>query len=94
MAHYHVKSWPRFFQPIVDGHKLHDLRDKRDRPYAVGDTLTLQEYDPFDGRYTGREQDVVITFITSNDTPCAFSSAMLDRDAAILSLRLVGPVRG
>lgn len=90
---YKLKSWPAFFQPIVDGAKKHDLRDKRDRPYAVGDVLTLQEYEPFSGVYTGREQDVRVTFITSNDTPCAFSSAMLDRNAAILSLELIGPVR-
>lgn len=93
MAHYRIKSWPRFFQPIVEGRKKHDLRDKRDRPYAVGDTLTLQEYDPFDGVYTGREQDVEVTFITSNDTPCAFSNAYLARDAAILSIDLIGPLR-
>jgi len=32
---------------------------------------------------------VEITYITSNNTPCAFSSAVLDKDYCILSLRLM-----
>ena len=94
MAHYKVKSWSQFFWPIVDGIKKHDMRDLTDRPYKVGDELTLQEYDAFKGRYTGMEQDVKITFITSKDTPCAFSSGFLDDRACILSFELLGPVQG
>lgn len=90
---YEIKSWPQFFQPIVDGAKKHDMRDKTERDYQVGDILRLCEYDPFGGQYTGRYQDVKITFITSNDTPCAFSSAMLAKPAAILSFELVGDVQ-
>lgn len=86
-----VKSWRQFFRAIVNGTKKHDLRDMADRNYKVGDTIILREYDQFEGRYTGMCQRVKITFITSEDTPCAFSSAVLQRGYAILSLELEGP---
>jgi hypothetical protein len=89
MANYKVKSWPVYFQQFLNGNKKHDMRDLRDRPYSVGDTLTLQEYDPFEGKYTGREQEVKITYVTSTQTPCALSSAMLDKNACILSIEKV-----
>ena len=81
-----VKSWTSFFQAFRTGAKKHDMRDLKDRVYKVGDTLILQEYDPFKGEYTGEELSMKITYITSRDTPCAFSSAALDRDYCILSL--------
>ena len=82
-----LKSWPRFFQAIVDGEKKHDLRSKIDRDFKIGDILKLREYDPFGDGYSGREFYVEVTYITSNDTPCALSSMALDRDCVILSLR-------
>lgn len=86
--HHVVKSWTHFFQEIKAGRKLHDMRDLKDRSYRVGDTMTLREYDPFLGEYTGDELDVEITYITSADTPCAFSSAALAPGFCILSLKL------
>jgi hypothetical protein len=85
---YAVKSWTHFFQAIKRGDKLHDMRDLKDRNYRIGDILNLQEYDPFTGKYSGDECKVMITYITSADTPCAFSSAALAPGFAILSLRL------
>lgn len=87
---YEVKSWPSFFSAMVSGKKLHDMRDKRDRQYKVGDRMKLREYDPFNGVYTGREAVFEITYITSNDTPCAMSSAALDKNFCILSVKLLG----
>jgi ASC-1-like (ASCH) protein len=89
MAQYEVKSWTHFFKAIKTGKKTHDLRDLRDRKYKVGDTLILKEYDPFLGQYTGDECRVLITYITSNETPCAFSSSVLPKDYCILSISLV-----
>jgi hypothetical protein len=86
---YDVKSWSHFFQAIRAGNKMHDMRDLRDRNYKVGDVLNLQEYDQFTGKYSGKECTVMITYITSADTPCAFSSAALAPGFCILSLRLV-----
>lgn len=88
MAHHVLKSWPQFFQPILDGAKKHDMRSIQDRTFAIGDTLLLEEFDPFGGGYTGRSLEARVTFITSKDTPCAFSSSWLDNAAAILSLEV------
>lgn len=84
-----MKSWPAFFQAILSGFKRHDIRSKKDRNFAVGQHWRLAEYDPFAGVFTGRELIVEITYITSNETPCAYSSAVLDRDACVLSFRVV-----
>lgn len=81
-----VKSWCAFFQAFKSGAKKHDMRDMFDRDYKVGDVLILNEYDPFKGEYTGEKLAMRITYITSRDTPCAFSSAALSRDFCILSL--------
>ena len=87
MNEYRVKSWSPFFQAIKRGDKLHDMRDLKDRKYKVGDVLVLEEYLPFEGCYTGETQRVEITYITSADTPCAFSSAALAPGYCILSLK-------
>lgn len=89
MTEHVVKSWPQFFQPMLDGRKKHDMRNLKDRNYKINDTLLLQEYDPFKGEYTGREARFLITYVTSKATPCALSSAMLDDDGCILSLELL-----
>lgn len=86
MTKHIVKSWSHFFDAIKAGNKRHDLR-KMDRNFVVGDTLLLQRYDNINGVYTGEELEVEITYITSNATPCAFSSAVLDRNFCILSLK-------
>lgn len=84
-----LKSWTHFFQAIKAGDKRHDLRSKKDRNFFVGQVLELEEYDNVHGRYTGDRIQVEVTYITSNETPCAFSSAVLDRDYAILSLKVL-----
>lgn len=89
MPTHKVKSWPMLFQPLLEGAKRHDIRDKRDRAYNVGDEMFLQEWCPAKSAYTGREQLMVITYITDNEHPCAMSSACLDRNFAILTLAKV-----
>lgn len=89
MATHKVKSWVPFFQAFKRGEKKHDMRDMFDRNYKVGDELLLQEYDPFEGRYTGHTLLMKITYITSRDTPCAFSSSALDKNYCILSLEKI-----
>jgi uncharacterized protein YqfB (UPF0267 family) len=84
-----LKSWPKFFQEIAAGRKKHDIRDKTEYDFKIGDWCLLKEYDPFLGSYTGETCLVEITYITSNDTPCAFSSAALGKDFAVLSFELV-----
>jgi hypothetical protein len=40
------------YNAVDDGSKPFEVR-KNDRPYAVGDTLTLHEYDPAAQEYVG-----------------------------------------
>jgi hypothetical protein len=86
-----LRSWSHLFEPICRGVKLHDLR-KDDRRYRVGDILRLQEYDPGKGAYTGLHCDVEVTYITGRSegqSPCAFSSVVLDPGYVILSIKKV-----
>lgn len=87
MTIHRVKSWVYLFKAAVAGVKTHDIRNLRERDYRVGDTLILQEFDQTVGKYTGNEQAFEITYITSCDTPCALSSACLDHEFCILSIR-------
>lgn len=42
-----LKTWPEYFQAIMEGHKPFEYRlNDRTPPYAVGDTLHLREWVP------------------------------------------------
>jgi len=47
------KTWPDFFQKMIDGNKTCDVR-LADFEIKEGDTLILEEYDPKTKTYTGR----------------------------------------
>lgn len=57
-----LKTWPQFYQPIIDGTKTFELRND-DRYFSAGDILHLREYDPFKGIYTGQEAKANVTFV-------------------------------
>ncbi len=52
----------------------------------MGDRLLLREFDPANQRFTGREQTVLVTYVTSADLPCALSEEALNPDFCILSI--------
>lgn len=81
-----LKCWTAFYTEIADGRKRHDLRRVTDREFRIGDRLQLREFDPESGHYTGREQTVEVTYITSADLPCALSEEALNPDFCILSI--------
>jgi hypothetical protein len=85
MTTHRVKSWSHFYDAILAGDKLHDLR-KNDRGYKVGDYMQLERYDNIKGHFTGESTQRKITFITDNQFPCAYSAAVLPHDYCILSL--------
>ena len=85
-----LKCWPKFFEAIADGRKRHDLRRATDRDFQVGDYLRLREFDPAAQQYTGRQQLVEVTYITSSEQPCALSAGALDPDFCILSIAPAG----
>src|ERR1700742_865991 len=88
-----LKSWPRFFNPITNGDRRHELR-RNDRNYRVGDLLLLREFDESAGTYTGRQCKAVVTSITSQDKPCAASAEGLNPEFCILSIHVAAPAEG
>jgi hypothetical protein len=74
-----LKVWPRQFEAVVAGQKMHEVR-KFDRDFRVGDVLLLCEYAPQSAKYTGRRARVLITHITR---PGTFG---LPRDVGVLSI--------
>jgi len=84
-----VKSWPHLYEQILAGRKKHEIRKISDRDYRTGDEILLQEYDQEAGCFTGRQTLVRITYVTSNEYPCALSGGALGQDYCILSIELV-----
>jgi ASC-1-like (ASCH) protein len=60
---HNLKTWPEYFQAVVDGKKTFEIR-KNDRGFQVGDELLLQEYDPKEEAYTGRQAIAVVRYMT------------------------------
>ena len=83
----HLKSWPRFFNPILAGQKKHDIR-RNDRRFEVGDIIILEEYDDHTSKYTGRTLKAKITWISSSDEPCSIAEDALSSNFCVLSLEI------
>lgn len=58
-----LKTWPEFFQPILDARKTFEIR-ANDRDFRVGDELKLREWDPTTREYTGRDTTREIGYMT------------------------------
>ncbi|WP_195966793.1 ASCH/PUA domain-containing protein [Clostridium sp. 1001283B150210_160208_E6] len=73
-----LKILPLYFTQVKNGEKTFELR-KNDRPYQVGDTLVLRE---FDGKnYGSRIMTKTITYILYG------GNYGLDKDYCILGIR-------
>lgn len=57
-----LKSWPDFFEPLLNGTKMFEVRFN-DRYYKVGDILHVREFDDKTGKYTGRDLKREVTYI-------------------------------
>jgi hypothetical protein len=63
MSTHELKTWPAFFEPIMDGRKNFEVR-RDDRGFQAGDTVVLREYEPDrGGRYTGRALKAQIGYV-------------------------------
>ena len=82
------KSWAHLYDAIAAGIKRHDVREKSAN-IKVGDVICLRRFDNIKGVYTGESMPIAVTYITDNETPCAFSSHCLDRDYQILSIEVM-----
>lgn len=61
-----LKIWPEHFEPILQGRKCAEYR-KNDRAYREYDTIRFREWEPKEGRYTGRDCHCVILHVTDSD---------------------------
>lgn len=63
-----LKTWPEFFEAVVDGRKTFEVR-KNDRDFRVGEALVLREWDPAvatdagEEGYTGRSLRCGIAYV-------------------------------
>ncbi|HBP01095.1 MAG: hypothetical protein UY41_C0001G0003 [Candidatus Moranbacteria bacterium GW2011_GWE1_49_15] len=56
------KTWPEYFQLILDGKKTYDMR-LADFKCKEGDVLVLREWDPETKEYSGRVLEKEITYV-------------------------------
>ncbi|SDD27916.1 protein of unknown function [Paenibacillus sp. UNCCL117] len=63
MKEHRLKTWPEYFQAVVDGSKTFEIREN-DRDYQVGDNLLLLEWDPKVEKYTGDLISRKVTYMT------------------------------
>ena len=69
MTH-NLNSYPLYFAATLSGEKRHELRANSDSgPFAVGDTLVLNEYDPVTKHLTGAKYEVQVTYISPSPQP-------------------------
>ncbi len=59
-----LKTWPEYFQAVWVGDKTFEIC-KNDRDFKERDEITLQEYDPKEDDYTGREIHGMIRYLTN-----------------------------
>jgi hypothetical protein len=91
---HHLKTWPSFFEQILDGRKRFELR-RDDRGYQTGDTLMLHEWDPQKGStrqaegYTGRTLQAAVTCIIRSEDLAGFAPDALGPGFVILGIRLL-----
>lgn len=57
-----LKTYPEYFKDIQDGKKTFEVR-KDDRKFMEGDKILLQEFNPEEPEYTGKEWEGTITYI-------------------------------
>ena len=74
-----LKTHPPEFQAVALLHKTLELRDSSDRDFRVGDVLSLREYLPDLGQYSGQIVHALVTHIVPGgkwglpDNLCALS---------------------
>lgn len=67
MATHNLKTWPKFFEAVLNGQKTFEFR-RDDRLFEVGDVLQLQEWNPENGTFSGRSVLRRVTYL-ARDVP-------------------------
>lgn len=83
-----LKISPKYYDAVLNGYKTFEVR-KLDRPYNIGDTVILREFDYKDLDYTGRMniKAEIRYILTSNDFPDG-----LQEGYGILGLDRIQPI--
>lgn len=92
MKTHFLKTWPEYFQAVVEDRKPFEIR-RNDRDYAVGDVLVLQEWCPVKGDYTGNYVKRCVSYLTDFEQKPGFVVLGLAKDAdavAVYRCRLCG----
>lgn len=63
MKTHELKTWPKFYEAILNNTKPFEIR-KNDRDFQVNDHVILREWEPSIRKYSGRSAQVVITYLT------------------------------
>jgi len=60
-----LKTWPCYFQAVMDGRKTFEIRWDKDRCFQAGDTVTLIEYELTTTamKYSGRKLHMAIDYV-------------------------------
>jgi hypothetical protein len=66
MTVHHLKCWPASYDEVVSNRKRFDIR-VNDRDFRVGDTLSLERWDPDAQAYTGEHVRRVVTCIVQGE---------------------------
>jgi len=61
MKTHNLKTWPQYFERVLDGSKTFEVRNN-DRDFQTGDILILLEYDPNNNSFTNRTIKKVVSY--------------------------------
>jgi hypothetical protein len=63
MTEHFLKTWPEFYDAVESREKTFEFRQEDDRVFSVGDTLTLQKFNPINKVYMGHELSKKVTYL-------------------------------
>lgn len=72
------KVWRKYFDQIISGQKKFELR-LADFAVNNGDILVLQEWDRDKSEYTGRQIEVVVTYVLKTRSLSFWSPAEIEK---------------
>jgi len=93
MKNHFLKTWPIYYERILNGQKTFEVR-KNDRDFQAGDTVTLAEFHP-DGDigFSNREIHFIIGYVLVGEQfgiqsgYCVFS--LIDNNKSHLALKRI-----
>ena len=78
MQKIYKKVWLKYFEQIISGQKKFELR-LADFAINNGDILVLQEWDEIKKEYTGRQVEVVVTYVLKTKELSFWSSTEIEK---------------